>query len=88
MGKVMNWGGGVINWIAYIWLIASESVEEITCCTRGILSKDLYSVRSRGQWEPSRLQAERHSNNEQVLLVPHGRGKSPVISSLRVSNTL
>ena len=29
MGKVLNWVGGVINWLAYVWLVTSETFEEI-----------------------------------------------------------
>ena len=29
MGKLMNWVGGVINRMAYIWLVTSEAFEEI-----------------------------------------------------------
>ena len=44
MGKVLNWVGGVINWMAYIWLVTSEALEEMFYGTigdslRGIFSK-------------------------------------------------
>jgi len=29
MGKVLYWVGGVINWLAYVWLVTSEAFEEI-----------------------------------------------------------
>lgn len=29
MGKVLYWAGGVINWLAYVWLVTSETFEEI-----------------------------------------------------------
>jgi hypothetical protein len=29
MGKLMNWVGGVINRMAYIWLVTSEAFAEI-----------------------------------------------------------
>ena len=43
MGKVLNWVGGVINWMAYIWLVTSEAFEEICYAAigdsvRGIVS--------------------------------------------------
>jgi hypothetical protein len=43
MGKLMNWVRGVINWLAYIWLVSSEAFEEICYATigdsvRGIVS--------------------------------------------------
>ena len=43
MGKLMNWVGGVINRMAYIWLVTSEAFEEICYVTisdfaRGIVS--------------------------------------------------
>ena len=43
MGKVLYWVGGVINWLAYVWLVTSESFEEICFASvgdsmRGIVS--------------------------------------------------
>jgi hypothetical protein len=43
MGKVLYWVGGVINWLAYVWLVTSEAFEEICYATisdsiRGIVS--------------------------------------------------
>ena len=43
MGKFLYWVGGVINWLAYIWLVTSEAFEEIGYATigdslRGIVS--------------------------------------------------
>jgi len=43
MGKLLYWMGGVINWVAYVWLVTSESLEEICHATigdsiRGIVS--------------------------------------------------
>jgi hypothetical protein len=35
MGKVLYWVGGVINWLAYVWLVTSESFEEIRYATIG-----------------------------------------------------
>jgi len=29
MGKLLNWIGGVINWVAYIWLGTTEAFEEV-----------------------------------------------------------
>lgn len=29
MRKLPNWIGGVINWMAYIWLITTEAFEEV-----------------------------------------------------------
>ena len=34
MGKVLYWVGGVINRLAYVWLVASEAFEEL--CYAGI----------------------------------------------------
>jgi len=44
MGKVLYRVGGVINWLAYVWLVTSEAVEEVFYGTigdsvRGIFSK-------------------------------------------------
>ncbi len=44
MEKVLYWAGGAINWLAYVWLVASEAFEEIRYATigdsiRGILSR-------------------------------------------------
>jgi hypothetical protein len=43
MGKVLYWVGGVINWLAYVWLVTSETFEEICYAAisdpiRGIIS--------------------------------------------------
>jgi hypothetical protein len=35
MGKVIYWVGGVINWLAYVWLVTSEAFGEICYATRG-----------------------------------------------------
>ena len=35
MGKLLYWVGGVINWLAYIWLVTSETFEEICYATIG-----------------------------------------------------
>lgn len=29
MGKLLNWIGGVINWMAYMWLVTTEALEEV-----------------------------------------------------------
>ena len=44
MGKVINRVGAMINWLAYIWLVTSEALEEMFYGTigdslRGIFSK-------------------------------------------------
>jgi hypothetical protein len=44
MGKVLYWAGGVINWMAYVWLVTSETFEEICYVAigdsfRGIVSR-------------------------------------------------
>lgn len=44
MGRMINWVGRVINWMAYIWLVTSEALEEVFYVTigdsvRGIFSK-------------------------------------------------
>jgi hypothetical protein len=43
MGKLLNWIGGVINWLAYVWLVTTETLEEgfhaaIGDSVRGIFS--------------------------------------------------
>jgi len=35
MREVIDWVGGVINWLAYIWLVTSEALEEVFYVTRG-----------------------------------------------------
>lgn len=35
MGKVLYWVGGVINRLAYIWLVTSEAFEEIRYASIG-----------------------------------------------------
>jgi hypothetical protein len=43
MGKLLNRIGGAINWMAYIWLVTTEALEEISYIIvgdsiRGIIS--------------------------------------------------
>lgn len=71
MGKVMNWGGGVMNWLAYIWLITSEAFEETICLTRSNLPRGSFSAGAGKNWEPSIIKRERYSNDKEGLLVPH-----------------
>jgi hypothetical protein len=44
MGKVLYRVGGVVNWLAYVWLVTSEAFDEICHATigdslRGIVSE-------------------------------------------------
>jgi hypothetical protein len=43
MGKVLNWVGGVINWMAYIWLVTSEAFEEMFYGTIGDSVRGIFS---------------------------------------------
>jgi len=57
MGKEMNCvAGRVIGRIAYVWLITSETIEEICCLTVGRLLRDLFSGQDReglGTFKPT-----------------------------------
>jgi hypothetical protein len=52
MGKVLNWVGGVINWMAYIWLVTSEAFEEIYYVAIGDSVRGIVSAAETRQHAP------------------------------------
>jgi len=52
MGKLMNWVGGVINRMAYIWLVTSEAFEEIFYVTIGDFARGIVSAAETRQQAP------------------------------------
>ena len=52
MGKLLNWTGGVINWLAYIWLVTSETSEEICHATVGDSIRGIVSASETRQYAP------------------------------------
>jgi hypothetical protein len=43
MGKVLYRVGGVINWLAYVWLVTSEALEEVFYGTIGDSVRGIFS---------------------------------------------
>jgi hypothetical protein len=52
MGKVLYWVGGVINWLAYVWLVASEAFEEICYARIGDSIRGIVSAAETRQYAP------------------------------------
>ena len=52
MGKVLYWVGGVINWLAYVWLVTSEAFEEICYATIGDSVRGIVSGAETRQYAP------------------------------------
>ena len=52
MGKVLNWVGGVINWLAYVWLVTSETFEEICYVAIGDPLRGIVSAAETRQHAP------------------------------------
>jgi hypothetical protein len=52
MGKVLYRAGGVINWLAYIWLVVSETFEEISYATIGDSIRGILSAAETRQYAP------------------------------------
>jgi hypothetical protein len=52
MGKVLYWVGGVINWLAYVWLVTSETFEEIRYATIGDSVRGIVSAAETRQHTP------------------------------------
>ena len=52
MGKVLYWVGGVINWMAYVWLVTSEAFEEICYAKIGDSIRGLVSAAETRQHAP------------------------------------
>jgi len=52
MGKVLYWVGGVINWLAYVWLVTSEAFEEICYTTIGDSIRGIVSAAETRQYTP------------------------------------
>jgi len=52
MGKVLYWAGGVINWLAYVWLVTSETFEEIYYAKIGDSIRGIISAAETRQHAP------------------------------------
>ena len=52
MGKVLYWVGGVINWLAYVWLAISEAFEEIYYVAIGDSLRGIVSAAETRQHAP------------------------------------
>jgi len=52
MGKVLYWVGGVINWLAYVWLVTSETFEEICHVAIGDSVRGIVSAAETRQQTP------------------------------------
>ena len=52
MGKVLYWAGGVINWLAYVWLVTSEAFEEICYAAIGDSVRGIVSAAKTRQHAP------------------------------------
>ena len=52
MGKVLYWVGGVINRMAYIWLVTSEAFEEICYVAIGAFARRIVSAAETKQQAP------------------------------------
>lgn len=52
MGKLLNRTGGVINWLAYIWLVTSETFEEVCQATLGDSIRGIVSASETRQYAP------------------------------------
>jgi hypothetical protein len=52
MGKVLYRMGGVINWLAYVWLVTSEAFEEICYATIGDSIRGIVSAAETRKYAP------------------------------------
>jgi len=52
MGKLLYWVGGVINRLAYIWLVTSEAFEEICYATIGDSIRGIVSAAETRKYTP------------------------------------
>ena len=52
MGKFLYWVGGVINWLAYVWLVTSESFEEICFAAIGDSVRGIVSAAETRKYAP------------------------------------
>jgi len=52
MEKVLYWVGGVINWLAYIWLVTTETFEEICYVAIGDSVRGIFSAAETRQYSP------------------------------------
>jgi len=53
MEKLLYRVGGVINWLAYIWLITSETFEEISLATIGDSLRGIVSAAETRKYTPN-----------------------------------
>jgi len=52
MGKVLYWVGGVINGLAYIWLVTTEALEEVFYVAIGDSVRGIVSAAETRQYAP------------------------------------
>jgi len=52
MGKMLYWVGGVLNWLAYVWLVTSEAFEEIFYVAIGDSVRGIVSRAETRQYAP------------------------------------
>ena len=52
MGKVLYWVGGVINGLAYIWLVTTEALEEVFYVAIGDSVRGIVSAAETRQHNP------------------------------------
>jgi hypothetical protein len=52
MGKLLNWIGGVINWMADIWLVTTEAFEEVFYVAIGDPVRGIVSAAETRQHNP------------------------------------
>jgi hypothetical protein len=69
MGKVLYWVGGVINWLAYVWLVTSETLEEICHTAIGDPIRATFSAAEGRKYTPRAEQSTltRQSNAARVI---------------------
>lgn len=69
MVRVMNLVGGIIKWIAYMWLITSEAFQEIfSLCTSDLLRNLLPDITGK-LGGMARLQRKTNADDKQGILV-------------------
>ncbi len=52
MGKVLYWVGGVISWLAYVWLVTTEALEEVFYVAIGDSVRGIVSAAETRQYGP------------------------------------
>jgi len=70
MGKVLHWMGGVINWLAYAWLVTSETFEEICYTKIGDSIRGVVSAAETRRYTP-KIERRTLSNQSTTAKVAH-----------------